>query len=294
VGAGHDTITGGGGYDLLRFDYGAAGSGVNVKAGADGGWSSGLATITASGVEAAEITGSRFGDTLAGGGTDDLVRGGAGADRLIGGAGRNELLAGEGDDMLGGDAVRQVSHFDGGGGADTLLIALSPDRSAADLTAGTIRGGLYDGSSITGVEHLTASGAAGPVTFIGDAAANRLIGGRGHDGLEGGGGGDTLTGGAGNDTLAGGDGADRLSGGLGADVFRFRPGEVAGDRIVDFMGAGALTGDSLVFEGFGPEATLASLGGGRWEIRYLHDGAEASEAFQLNTATLHASDFLFS
>src|SRR3546814_1767585 len=56
-----------------------------------------------------------------------------------------------------------------------------------------------------------------------------------------------------NDVLDGGLGADRLISGTGADLFVFRPGEVAGDSLVDFDAA---AGDRMEFRDFGSGARL--------------------------------------
>src|SRR3546814_16685135 len=61
----------------------------------------------------------------------------------------------------------------------------------------------------------------------------------------------------------GGLGADRLISGTGADLFVFRPGEVAGDSLVDFDAA---AGDRMEFRDFGSGARLEHVSGEPWSV----------------------------
>src|SRR3546814_4589994 len=78
-----------------------------------------------------------------------------------------------------------------------------------------------------------------------------------------------------NDVLDGGLGADRLISGTGADLFVFRPGEVAGDSLVDFDAA---AGDRMEFRDFGSGARLEHISGDQWSV--VHAGGE--ETFTIN------------
>ena len=95
-----------------------------------------------------------------------------------------------------------------------------------------------------------------------------IAGGNGNDVIIGAAGNDTINGGAGQDTLLGGRGIDTLTGGAGADRFVFDKADLAGtstrtgsalDRIIDFQGAGAAGGDTLVLRGFAADASLVKV-----------------------------------
>jgi len=79
-----------------------------------------------------------------------------------------------------------------------------------------------------------------------------------------------------------------LTGGSGNDKFVFRIGDVQGDRVTDFDGAGAGLGDTLIFEGFGPGAFLTNVGT-EWTVHY---GVKV-ETFTLNVTSLAANDVIF-
>jgi len=99
-----------------------------------------------------------------------------------------------------------------------------------------------------------------------------------------------LTGDAGNNRITGGLGADILTGGGGNDTFVFRPGEVFGDTIVDFNGAGAGAGDLLLFSGFAVGSTFTQVDATHWQVNY---GASHEVMTFSNAAVIHPSDFLF-
>ncbi len=111
--------------------------------------------------------------------------------------------------------------------------------------------------------------------------------------VKGGAGSDTIRLGAGEDRIDGGAGADILFGGRGNDTFVMRAGEVDGDRILDFEGAGAPGGDVLEFHGYGAGASIEALGGGQYRVA----GNGYSEVFTLMNANqavtnLAAQDWL--
>ncbi len=136
---------------------------------------------------------------------------------------------------------------------------------------------------------VTINGTASGETINGGAPAETINGLGGNDIINGNGGNDTIDGGMGDDSIRGGAGADTMTGGAGNDRFIFRPGEVQGDQILDFDGKGALAGDSLVFEGFGRGAYLSHVG----NVFQVHYNGTQVETFTLNTATIHASDAVF-
>jgi hypothetical protein len=106
--------------------------------------------------------------------------------------------------------------------------------------------------------------------------------------LDGNGLANVLTGNVGDNAICGGGGADAMRGGGGNDTFVLRAGEVQGDLIVDFDGAGSAVGDFLRFEGYGSQAKLTSLGSGKWQVS---DGSR-TETFNASDS-LHGSDYGF-
>ncbi|MFN3288248.1 MAG: hypothetical protein ACK40H_07340, partial [Sphingomonadaceae bacterium] len=140
------------------------------------------------------------------------------------------------------------------------------------------------------VEALRFTG-TGPFAGTGNALDNHLAGGPGADLLLGLAGDDLIEGGAGDDVLDGGAGADRLRGGAGADRFVLRRGEVAGDWILDFDGAGPAPGDSLLLVGWGAGTRLEEGPGAQlWTIV---DGVDGWRETLRIVGPVHPSDILF-
>lgn len=142
--------------------------------------------------------------------------------------------------------------------AATAMFDLNLDAvNATSITVVGDAGITFANSSYTALRTLdasgvTATGAAGVVTFTANAADTTAIGGAGNDVLTGGAandiltgnaGTDTLDGAAGNDTISGGDGVDTITGGTGADTLT---GGAGNDIFVFATGAGAsaAVGDS--------------------------------------------------
>jgi hypothetical protein len=181
--------------------------------------------------------------------------------------------------------------FTGLGDADTTLVVTGTKRG--DL----LMGGGDDVVTVTAFSNMGGSGnrmtvdaGAGDdrVTVTGHGAWTTalLLGGAGDDVL-------TFSGG-GSATLDGGAGSDVMQGGAGRDRFLLRPGEVEGDRILGFSGAGTWGGDFLVMEGFGAGAALTHQGGGLWRVSYSDGGTPAAETFTLTGVTrLGADDVLW-
>ncbi|MGA0544543.1 DUF4214 domain-containing protein [Brevundimonas sp. VNH65] len=126
--AGNDYLHGGAGADIA--DYGEAANGVNVNlttgvafAGADG-------TDLLEGIEG--VYGSRYADTLVGGGSNDQLYGNAGNDRLRGGAGDDLLDGGAGVDAAEYTHVRRA-HEIGKRTGDAQSVA---GREGADQLVG--------------------------------------------------------------------------------------------------------------------------------------------------------------
>lgn len=234
------------------------------------------------------LLGGEGDDLLNGGDNDDVLSGGEGNDWLQGGQGTNRLLAGAGDDLLGGDRLRGVNLFDGDEGIDTLLVTSGGSRAKVDLAAGTVSGGYYGGSTLVRIENVANRSIGDGADLYGDHLSNTLTGNAKADTLDGRGGADILQGGAGDDRLTGGLGQDTLIGGRGNDVFIFRPGEIDGDVLVDFMGNGAKIGDQLRFEGFGDGAYLT---GSASQVTIHYERGQ--ETFTLIGSPLHDTDYAY-
>lgn len=150
----NDTVDGGAGIDTLSFDLNGGGAaGVNASLALQGAaQNTGYGLVTATGFE--NLSGSQFGDTLAGDAGDNVLAGAAGDDSLSGGAG-NDLLYGDGQ-------VTVDTHGTGGSGPIVTLA----DASAFNQTA--------PGND-------TLDGGAGNDTLIGGGGADVLTGGKGAD-----------------------------------------------------------------------------------------------------------------
>ena len=216
--AGNDTIAGGTGFDVMRYDLDAGRGGLK---GITVVWAAGSAIDgfgdTDSFKEIDRITGTKFADTVMGDGNDNTFAGFDGADSFNGGKGIDTIDY-EGDEALGG--LKGV---------------------IVDLAKGTGVDGFGNSDTLIGIENVMGTDFAD--TIIGNGADNVMIlcnsrdagyGGGGNDSLDGGYGDDTLRGGAGNDTLIGAFGLDTVTGGAGADAFRFISPFDGADTITDF------------------------------------------------------------
>ena len=265
---GDDTIIGGGGWDLLQYQWeDGATQGVFVDLAAGTATDGFGDTDSLSGIEGA--SGGAFDDTLRGDGADnwlggdagndtlrglggnDVLEGADGNDDLDGGAGNDTLDGGLGDDLLrGGDGDdlfligTGADSFYGNGGNDTLRADLAGYAGAAfavriDLAAGLVQGldpvsfaPLPNGADVlAGIENAEVLNTVLSARITGDTANNRL---------ESSGGADTLDGGAGFDTLLGGDGDDRILGGTQGDLAL---GGTGADTILGNDGFDTLSGE---------------------------------------------------
>ncbi len=185
--------------------------------------------------------------------------------------------------------IANVVHagFIGTGGAATTLNVT--DAKRADLSTGS-------GHDTISVAAFSNEAGLGNTISINAGAGNDTVTVQGHGSwtaalLAGGAGNDVLRfTGAGVATLDGGAGADVMRGGSGRDTFIRRPGEVAGDRIEGFAGAGRQGGDVLLMEGFGAGAALAHKGGGAWAVSYADGGIARTESFTLAGVSLLGAD----
>jgi Ca2+-binding RTX toxin-like protein len=189
---------------------------------------------------------------------------------LVGDSGANSISAGSGSSIMYGDA-----------GNDTLTGGAANDSMHAGLGDDTLFGGAGNDALYGNEGNDTVSGEDGNDLLFGDAGADNISGGGGNDYLaggsendvaeggngddvlqgqegddvvQGGGGNDLLTGDAGSDTLDGGEGNDLLSGGAGNDTI-YTGG---GSNIVAYNAGGGI---DTVYAAAGATDTL-SFGGG--------------------------------
>ena len=256
-GAGADAMFGGAGDDIYYVDNPGDVVVEGLNEGTDVVFSSINYGLTAN-VETLVLQGS----------ADLQGYGNAQANSLFGNSGNNLLDGGAGADSM-----------MGGAGNDVYIVDDVGDLVFENLNEGTDAVFASVNYSLTAnVETLVLQG-AGNLSGTGNALDNRLFGN------------------AGDNILDGGAGADRLTGGAGNDTFVFNALQANGDTIVDFAGNGAGVGDSLSFVGFGTAgdgATFTQVGAtNQWVI---HSGLDAhNETITLsNSATVHATDFLFS
>jgi Ca2+-binding RTX toxin-like protein len=166
---GDDTLHGGEGADIVRFEDSPDPVVVDLAAGTATGWG----TDALSGIET--VIGTEFHDTLTG---DD---------------GDNAFVPGLGDDVLDGEAgIDQVAYFD------------SFEPVTVDLAAGTAVG--WGADALTSIEDAT--GSAHADLLVGDDGPNRITGGSGADTISGSSGDDVLIGNRGTDGADGGEGTD--------------------------------------------------------------------------------------
>jgi len=272
---GADTVNGGGGYDIVRYDRNTVQAvTVDLQAQtATGMWFS--QNFSHRLIDIDEVRGSLLGN--------DSLRGDAAANKLLGKGGNDSLEGRDGNDtLLGEDGLDTLF---GGDGLDALLGGLGNDVLYGGQSALDLRDLLYGGdgndSAFGGAGNDELRGDAGNDTLDGGVGADSVIGGIGDDLVGGASFGDVLFGGDGNDFLNGGFGFDRLNGGSGADRF-FHQGVAShgSDWIQDFNSA---AGDVLVF---GTRYTASEL-----QVNYAFTpnagSAGVQEAFVIHRPTGH-------
>ncbi len=196
----NDLLDGGDGYDLASFDFTAGTGAISFTA---SGLVSGSGVIhgdTLIGIEAVEVWGTSFDDTIHGSAGNDIIDAGAGNDVIDGGAGRDTAYiyaTGNTSIVRNNNGSFTITND---GFTDTLLSVetLVLNGETIDLTT-------YGGSG------------AGDQNLTGTSGGDQLNGGAGNDLILGLGGNDNISGFAGNDTLDGGDGDDYLFGNAGDD-----------------------------------------------------------------------------
>ena len=221
--AGDDTLDGRGGNDTL---YG--GSGADALAGGTG--EDTAADNSPAAVQVSLLTGvGRGGDAdgdtygsiekISGSSFGDVIAGDDNANRLYGGGGNDTISAKGGNDFLGGGAGADI--VSGGSGSDTVsyFAKSATGGVTVDLSAGTGSGGAAEGDVYGSIENV-----------VGTFRSDRIFGDGGSNDLDGMGGGDVLVGGGGNDVLTSSAGwVDTLQGGDGDDTLILSPSTPDGD-----------------------------------------------------------------
>lgn len=256
-GAGDDTMAGGKGNDVYVVDS----LGDVVTESSDSGSDTIETLLTTytlkANVENLKYTGTgNF--TGTGNSESNTITGGAGNDYLDGGSGRDTMTGGLGNDTYVVGRSDDVVREDANGGDDQVLSTAESYTLAANVES----------------LRLTGEGKNG----TGNALDNQIVG----------------NGGA--NILDGGAGTDELRGGSGNDIFVFRMGQANGDRVADFTGAGAATGDRLMFTGFG-QGTISQVGNTDFYTITSADRATVETiqlvgVYNLNTAA-GSNDYMF-
>ncbi len=202
VSTGNNTLIGGNGYDIIRFNYVNSGQDINIQAGT----ASGGGYITQFS-EFEEYRGSIYGDTIAGSNTRDLILGGNGQDFIEGGAGNDDL--------------------DGQSGSDFVTFTNSSSGVHVDLSADTVYADGHGFSDdIRNFDNIT--GSSHDDLLIGHDDFNAIYAGAGNDTIDGKDGQNKLFGQAGDDLfIAGGLGDHTYIGGEGDDTVDYDTSEVA-------------------------------------------------------------------
>jgi Ca2+-binding RTX toxin-like protein len=266
-GAGKDTVAGGLGDDTYKVNLTVTGTIEDtISEAASAGTDTVVVLGTANLAAAATLTVGVNQENY------DISGTGATLLNLTGGAGSNTLV--------GNDAANLIN---GATGADTMTGGKGNDIYTVDDVGDGIVENPGEGTDLVNasvsytlpanVENLTLTG-TGNLNATGNSEAN------------------TLTGNSGVNTLDGGAGIDIERGGAGNDTFIFRPGETAGDSVLDFFGNGTLAGDALKFIGFGAGASLSQVAATDfWSVSY---GAGLSETLQLvGVTSLASGDYVF-
>ena len=302
-GLGADRLVGGNGQDTVSYDASDAAVAVNLATGrANGGDAVGDTLIS---IET--VSGSRFGDSLAGT---------SGADTLAGNGGDDRLTGSDGDDILIGSAGADI--MSGGAGIDILMYDSSGRGVAVNLTTGYAAGGDAAGDVFGSIESLSGSAFADALT--GNAASNLLFGQAGDDSLNGAAGDDTLIGGAGADRISGGSGIDRASyaastaavtvdlltrRGTGSDAegdvltsIESLEGSAYGDHLSGDAGDNLLSGgsgDDVLSGGMGDDGLIGGAGadsfmGGAGTDTVYYEAAEVGVSINLGTGEVSGGE----
>ena len=323
---GNDTLDGGAGFDLLRYDRSRVEAvTVDLEAGTSTGvWRGDNFTHTISNIE--HVRGSNSGDDNLSGanGTNVYLDGRGGNDTLLGRDGDDTLKGNSGDDSIDGGAGNDTANFnvasadvsvtkDGDvytivsdDGTDMVTNVESFHFSDATLTATQMD--EKAGITTPPADPVDETGTAGDDTLTGGDGNDRLVGGDGNDQLIGGDGADTLNGGEGDDTILGGEsaedlrdviyaggGGDSVDAGAGNDLVFGQSGNdtIAGGAGVDELqgqdGDDVITGSNfsdLVFGGAGNDFVNGGFGHDR-----INGGTGADKFFHAGVLG-HGSDWV--
>ncbi len=199
TGIGADTITTGNGDNFICVGEGinivTAGSGNNLILAGDG-----ADTITASGGN----------NVIEAGGGANIITTTAGNDVIEVGNAADTVATGAGDDII--KDLGGAGGITAGAGHDRIIMDLSAATAPLSNTltgAGPDYGGVFAGTTYTGVEEFHITGGSGDDVFTTGIGADVLDGGAGADTLSAGGGNDVIYGGVG-DVIAGGEDVDGL------------------------------------------------------------------------------------
>jgi Ca2+-binding RTX toxin-like protein len=201
-GLGADLLDGGAGNDTASYTNAISALSVTLT---ETGGSAVTGTDVDTLISIENVTGSQFGDFIAGNSASNILSGGGFEDTLDGGLG---------DDIL-----------DGGSDSDTVTYANASGEVFVALTAtGGLASGAAGNDTLISIENVT--GSAFSDFIFGNGGANIL------DGFEG------------NDSLDGGLGADTLTGGEGSDLFGIGANS-GNDTIADFTDLDTILFDAL-------------------------------------------------
>ncbi|WP_180957761.1 hypothetical protein [Neptunicoccus cionae] len=235
---GDDSIFGGGGRDLI---YGGSGGDQIYGGSSNDKLRGGEGHDYIWGVSGNDkLFGNLGADSLYGGFGEDVIRGGSGDDEIFGGDGNDKVYGNPGDDRIFGGAGEDVIR--GGSGNDEIWGDGGNDKIFGNLGDNTIFGG-------EGNDNLL--GDDGNDVISGDSGNDSIFGGKGNDTLSGGVGNDSIIGSDGHDVLQGGDGLDEISGGKGND-------EIYGDGDRDSLSG--MNGNDTLFGGDGADLLLGGEG----------------------------------
>jgi Ca2+-binding RTX toxin-like protein len=235
------------------------------------------------------LTGSGFGDKLAGNGLSNLVFGGMGVDEISGGGGDDIIFGGTGGALVNDPAIdiifggTSAISVDADGSNDIIFGGLGFDRidggAGDDIIFGGTGGALASGGTVGGSGGAP-TGTLPDGTGLGfggttisntddDLSSDIIFGGLGRDSIDGGAGADIIFGGtglgvsdtdAGADIIFGGMGLDNIDGGSGNDIIfgGMQPGssqnDTSSDIIFGGMGLDQIDGgdgDDIIFGGTG-------------------------------------------
>ncbi|CEJ13853.1 Bifunctional hemolysin/adenylate cyclase precursor [bacterium YEK0313] len=190
--AGNDTLIGGDGSDSLIGGAGAD----SLIGGAGLDWAQYATATSWIGIDLAsgQHTGDAAGDTFD---SIEYISGSNYGDNLAGDANANYLWGEGGDDYLVGRGGADILH--GGVGTDTAAYTASDAAVTINLVTNVNTGGEAAGDILASIENI--HGSAHDDVLTGDTAANVFMGNAGNDFLDGGAGNDTLFGGAGDDVF---------------------------------------------------------------------------------------------